>query len=182
MTVIFARINFRVETTNRFREFSKELDHTHTETLEAMMDFFVQYKINPFGDLGKDLHGLELNLKKRINALIAIVKDIEKHQTGPTTAMMQLIFEQAPKPTQSHPSQRESQTRRNDNFFATAQRGIELERENTQLQQELNRIKNDMELLLKNAKISTRGLGKPKIILELPKEEFERIQLTYKAK
>ena len=60
MTVIFARINFRVETTNRFREFSKELDHTHTETLEAMMDFFVQYKINPFGDLGKDLQGLEL--------------------------------------------------------------------------------------------------------------------------
>ncbi|MBC73578.1 MAG: hypothetical protein CMH47_15220 [Muricauda sp.] len=179
MTVIFARINFRVETTNRFREFSKELDHTHTETLEAMMDFFVQYKINPFGDLGKDLQGLELHLNKRINALIAIVKNIEKHQTGPTTAMMQLLFEQAPRPTQNQPALREAQTRRNDNFFANAKRGIELERENTQLQQELERIKNDMELLLKSAKISNRGLGKPKIILELPKAEFERIQKTY---
>jgi hypothetical protein len=179
MTAIFARINFRVETTNRFRKFSKELDHTHTETLEAMMDFFVQYKVNPFGDLGKDLQGLELNLKKRINALIAIVKDIEKHQTGPTTAMMQLIFEQAPRPVQNHPVHREPQARRNDNFFVTAQRGIELERENTQFQQELERIKNDMGLLLKKAKVSTRGLGKPKIILELPKEEFERIQRTY---
>lgn len=179
MTVIFARIQFRVETINRFRKFSKELDHTHTETLEAMMDFFVQYKINPFGDLGKDLQGLEVNLKKRINALIAIVKDIEKHQTGPTTAMMQLLFEQAPRPTPNHPAHRESQSRRNDNFFATAQRGIELERENTQLQQELERIKNDMELLLSNAKISTRGLGKPKIILELSKEELERLQKTY---
>ncbi|MCR9228840.1 MAG: hypothetical protein NXH90_15580, partial [Flavobacteriaceae bacterium] len=98
----------------------------------------------------------------------------------PTTAMMQLIFEQAPRPAPGHPAQRESQARRNDNFFATAQRGIELERENTQLQQELERIKNDMELLLKNVKISTRGLGKPKIILELPKEEFERMQHTYK--
>jgi hypothetical protein len=179
MTVIFARIQFRVETINRFRKFSRELDHTHTETLEAMMDFFVQYKINPFGDLGKDLQGLEVNLKKRINALIAIVKDIEKHQTGPTTAMMQLLFEQAPKPLQGHPLHRESHSRRNDNFFANAQRGIELERENTQLQQDLDRIKGDMELLLENTKITHRGLGKPKIVLALSKDEFERLQQTY---
>jgi hypothetical protein len=41
------------------------------------------------------MKSLENNLKGRINALIAIIRDIEKNQTKPTVAMLHLLFEEA---------------------------------------------------------------------------------------
>jgi hypothetical protein len=38
---------------------------------------------------------LESLIKKRINGVIAIMKDIEKNQTKPTVAMMQSLFQEA---------------------------------------------------------------------------------------
>nr|WP_236958644.1 BfmA/BtgA family mobilization protein [Joostella atrarenae] len=35
---------------------------------------------------------MEREIKKRINAVIAIIKDIEKHHDKPTTAMLQSLF------------------------------------------------------------------------------------------
>ena len=59
------------------------------------MDFFDQNKISPSESLGPNMKSLENNLKSRINALIAIIRDIEKNQTKPTVAMLQALFEEA---------------------------------------------------------------------------------------
>ena len=42
--------------------------------------------------LGPNMQTLESEIKKRINAVIAIIKDIEKHHDKPTTAMLQSLF------------------------------------------------------------------------------------------
>jgi len=60
-----------------------------------MMGFFDQNKISPSESLGPNMKSLENNLKSRINALIAIIRDIEKNQTKPTVAMLQALFEEA---------------------------------------------------------------------------------------
>lgn len=39
------------------------------------------------------MHTLESLIKKRINAVMAVIKDIEKNQTKPTAAMMHALFE-----------------------------------------------------------------------------------------
>ena len=84
----FLSINFHKDTVERFKGFCAKVGGSYTETLDHMMDFFDTYQLSPMSDLGPNMRGMEANIKKRINALVAIVKDIEKHQTKPTTAMM----------------------------------------------------------------------------------------------
>ena len=58
-----------------------------------MLEFFEASGLSPEERLGPNIKTLESLLKKRINAVIAIVRDIEKNQTKPTLAMMQSLFE-----------------------------------------------------------------------------------------
>ncbi|MBK5192323.1 MAG: hypothetical protein JJE07_03775 [Flavobacteriaceae bacterium] len=91
----YSRIKFNVKTANRLRKFSGQIAKSHSESLTIMMDFFDQNKISPTESLGPNMKSLENNLKSRINALIAIIRDIEKNQTKPTVAMLQTLFEEA---------------------------------------------------------------------------------------
>ena len=58
-----------------------------------MLDFFFYNEISPHERLGPTGRTIEQNLKKRISAVIAIVRDMEKTQTKPTVAMIQSLFE-----------------------------------------------------------------------------------------
>ncbi len=91
----YSRIKLNVKTANRFRKFSGQIAGSHSETLTIMMDFFDHNKISPLESLGPNMKSLENNLKSRINAVIAIIRDIEKNQTKPTVAMLQSLFEEA---------------------------------------------------------------------------------------
>ena len=91
----YSRIKLNNKTAQRFRKFSEQIAGSHSEALTIMMDFFDQNKISPSESLGPNMKSLENNLKSRINALIAIIKDIEKNQTKPTVAMLHLLFEEA---------------------------------------------------------------------------------------
>lgn len=88
----FITIRFKRKTAKRFQEFSKKHFRTHTETMEGILDFFFYNEISPKEKLGPTGRTMEASLKKRINAVIAILKNIEKHQTKPTVAMMQSLF------------------------------------------------------------------------------------------
>ena len=106
----FITIRFKRKTAKRFQEFSKTYFKTHTETMEAILDFFFYNEISPKEKLGPTGRTVEASLKKRINAVIAIMKNIEKHQTKPTVAMMQALFtatEPVKKPPMIEKSQEE---------------------------------------------------------------------------
>ncbi|MDN3493502.1 BfmA/BtgA family mobilization protein [Winogradskyella bathintestinalis] len=89
----FSSIRIKTEVVKDFRKFSKTVASTHSEALEVMMTFFIENRISPHQDCGPSFQKLEKNILKRINALIAIIKDIEKNQTKPTMAMLQALFE-----------------------------------------------------------------------------------------
>ena len=61
--------------------------------MATMLDFFFYNEISPREKLGPTGRTIEANLKKRINAVIAIMRDMEKTQTKPTVAMIQSLFE-----------------------------------------------------------------------------------------
>ena len=90
----FITIRFKRKTAKRFQEFSKTHFKTHTETMEAILDFFFYNEISPKEKLGPTGRTIEANLKKRMNAIIAIIKAIEKDQTLPTVGMLSALFEQ----------------------------------------------------------------------------------------
>ena len=89
----FITIRFKRATAKRFQEFSKKNFKTHTETMEAILDFFFYNEISPKEKLGPTGRTIEAKLLKRINAVIAIMRDVEKTQTKPTVAMLESLFQ-----------------------------------------------------------------------------------------
>jgi hypothetical protein len=89
----FITIRFKRKTAKRFQEFSKTHFKTHTEAMETILDFFFYNEISPKEKLGPTARTVEAKLLKRINAVIAIIRDVEKTQTKPTVAMIQSLFE-----------------------------------------------------------------------------------------
>ena len=90
----FITIRFKRKTAKRFQEFSKTHFKSHTEAMSTMLDFFFYNEISPKERLGPTGRTIEASLKKRINAMIAIMRDMEKTQTKPTVAMIQSLFEE----------------------------------------------------------------------------------------
>ncbi|SFF77891.1 hypothetical protein SAMN04488033_108143 [Salegentibacter agarivorans] len=58
-----------------------------------MLDFFYYNEISPQERLGPTGRTIEASLKKRINAVMAVMREIEKTQTKPTVVMIQSLFE-----------------------------------------------------------------------------------------
>lgn len=89
----FIGIRFKKETAKRFQQFSRAHFKSHTEAMSTMLDFFFYNEISPREKLGPTGRTIEANLKKRINAVIAIMRDMEKTQTKPTVAMIESLFQ-----------------------------------------------------------------------------------------
>lgn len=89
----FIGIRFKKETAKRFQEFSRTHFKSHTEAMTTMLDFFFYNEISPKEKLGPAGRTIEAKLLKRINAVIAIIRDVEKMQTKPTVAMLQALFQ-----------------------------------------------------------------------------------------
>ncbi|WP_282117512.1 BfmA/BtgA family mobilization protein [Cellulophaga baltica] len=89
----FTGIRFKKETAKRFQKFSRTHFKSHTEAMAAILDFFFYNEISPKENLGPTGRTIEAKLLKRINAVIAILRDVEKTQTKPTAAVMQSLFE-----------------------------------------------------------------------------------------
>ena len=88
----FTGIRFKKETAKRFQTFSRTYFKSHTEAMSTMLDFFFYNEISPKEKLGPTGRTIEAKLLKRINAVIAIMRDVEKTQTKPTVAMLQSLF------------------------------------------------------------------------------------------
>ncbi|TDN95009.1 hypothetical protein DET49_10375 [Salegentibacter sp. 24] len=89
----FTSIKIKGETAKRFQKFSQLHFKSHSEAISAMLDFFRYNEISPHERLGPTGRTIQQSLEKRINSLIAIIREMEKTQTKPTLAMMQCLFE-----------------------------------------------------------------------------------------
>ena len=72
----------------KFRRFSKKFGRSRSMTLLAMLDFFERHGISPDQEMGETVASLKYLIKRRFNAIVAIMRNIEKEQTLPTFEMM----------------------------------------------------------------------------------------------
>ncbi len=91
----FVTFKLKSSAAKRFRRFSKSFGKSQSMTLLTMLDFFECNEVSPDERLGETVSSLKHQMKRRFNAVIAIIRDIEKNQTRPTTAMLQKLFEEA---------------------------------------------------------------------------------------
>ncbi len=184
MKVQFRRINFRSETAARFRSFSKAHGKTHSDVLEGMMDFFTKYQLSPFQDFGPNIRGMEANIKKRINALVGIIKDIEKNQTKPTTSMLQLLFEGTP-PKEKQPElllEGITDVEKEEDFFGSLQ-AIKLREEKNALKRDLAEMEQRFEeILYGKIEIIAPSFGKERLKLHLTVDEYKQLKEQFKNK
>ena len=90
----FETLKIKASVAIKFRRFCKSMSKSQSMTLLMMLEFFEANGISPDESIGPKMQTLEALIKKRINGVIAIMKDIEKNQTKPTVAMMQSLFEE----------------------------------------------------------------------------------------
>ncbi|MDE3742101.1 BfmA/BtgA family mobilization protein [Maribacter polysaccharolyticus] len=174
----FSAINVKKDIASRFRDFSKQISKSNTEALEAMLNFFDWNDLSPHDNLGVRNDGT----KKRINALIAIVKNIEKNGINPTKAMMQLLFEQVP-PKDEEPDLIEigPQETVSDMHFQDAMEAIELRKERNNLKNELEETRKKFgAFIFERVKETRTGFGKSRLYLDMNLEEFRELQSKYK--
>lgn len=91
----FETLKIKSSVAKKFRRFSRAISKSQSVSLLLMIEFFEDNGISPKESMGPKMQTLETLIKKRINGVIAILKDIEKGQTKPTVAMMQSLFREA---------------------------------------------------------------------------------------
>jgi hypothetical protein len=163
----FSGINVKKAVAIKFRKFSRQISVSHTEALEAMLHFFERNDLAPDDDLG--IHNNRTN--KRINAVIAILKNIEKHQTKPTAEILQSLLHET------------ANIEKEEDFdFGTPK----LITENEELayyrdayfkkQSDLNTLKNEVKDIITNLKHVKSNFGPSYFRLDISKEKLETLK------
>lgn len=179
MKTEFRRINLKADTLERFRGFSALFNKvTHSDLLEAMLDFFDRYQLSPFQEFHTSIRDSEINIKKRINALIAIIKDIEKHQTKPSVSMLQLLFEQTPVKT-AGPKLVEITAGETNQEYQLELELMELQKVHALQERKIAQLKEALKSVLDKVKLVKSSFGKPKLLLDITPEALEKLKQQF---
>ena len=88
----FVTLKMKRSVVKRFRRFCRVTGTSQSLGMSDMLDFFERHKLLPKDEIPNHLLQVEKRLIKRINAVIAIMKDMEKTQTKPTVGMLEALF------------------------------------------------------------------------------------------
>ncbi|MBR9855470.1 MAG: hypothetical protein GYB37_12985 [Algicola sp.] len=93
----YSNITVKKETATRFRSYSKKFNKSHSEVLDGMIQYFKENNLDPFGEGTKiildSIKKLERQMMKKIDRLIAIIKNMEKTSIRPTYEMVLILYE-----------------------------------------------------------------------------------------
>ena len=89
--VLFLRINNT--TANELKDSSEKWGVSESESLKLMLEFFKKHGISPLEDLQPNMNSKDSRLSQQINSLTAILRNIERTQTKPTLALLELLLE-----------------------------------------------------------------------------------------
>ncbi len=174
----FSTVKFKVNIANRFRSFSNSIASSHSEAMEIILDFFEEHDVSPIEQLSSNYHTLEKLIKKRINGLVAIIKDIEKNQTKPMHAMMQLLFEGGAK--EKKPLLVEKKVLEEKNKREVDPKDSLLEFYKTQYEKDQERVstlKREYFELIEQLVFTKSNFGKNHYRLEMIQQEFENLKI-----
>lgn len=164
----FRTIQIKGSVAQKFSKYCQEIGKSQSVTLLLMLDFFYSNNISPTENLGPSMQTLESSIKKRINAVIAIIRDIERNQTIPIKGMLEALFAELP----------EQSTKKAVNSFQEALGNLNAGSSSiTSPPPETNH--EDIRKLLRKAEIVQPSFGKAYCKLNLSPEEMENLKSKY---
>ncbi|MDO6602814.1 BfmA/BtgA family mobilization protein [Arenibacter palladensis] len=176
----FSNIRFKKDTAQRFQTFSRRYFKTHTETLQTMLDFFIYNEISPkesFGPNGRTIANL---IKKRFNAMVAMLKNMEKHGVLPTKAMLELLFESSPQKKQGQAPLLMAGKKFDpdrDRFLKKVEEAIAMEKDFTNIKRDFGELRTDFLNLLNRVELVKGSFGRPRLQLDMSQEDFQKLKI-----
>lgn len=175
----YSSLNLRATVVIRFRKFARQLARSQSDTLEVMLHFFEWHDFLPTQKFEKKLMEEIRKNRKRTEANIAILRDIEKTQTKPLSVQMDLLFEGQTK--------QEHEPKLVEKKFAASSEKNKGKELNTvhklkyqKTKTELKQLKKEFRRVLDKVLQSKNSFGKSYLKLELPLSELHRIKETLK--
>lgn len=162
----------------RFRKLSRKLSKPQSETLNAMIDFFEWHGFSPFDTKERSFLRELLKNRKRTEAVIAIIKDIEKNHDKPTTAMLQSLFQgvvEKEEPVRKEKLFKDKPRTKKEQVETTVSKIVH---ERTELK--LEEVLKSFRYLLDHIEQVNNRFGNDYLKLELSQQEFIRIQRELK--
>lgn len=89
----FVTFKIKASVAHKFRKCKGQWGGSNSAVLDRMLTFFQRHELHPEDQLPNNLSKTEKKLMRRIDAVIAIIRDIEKTQTLPTAGMLRALFE-----------------------------------------------------------------------------------------
>lgn len=175
----YLALNLQAKVVVRFRAFSKRIARSHAETLTAMIDFFEWHGYTPYQRFGQDIIEGQKKNRKRIEAVIAIIKDIEKNHDKPTTAMLQSLFQgvvEKEEPVRKEKLFKDKPRTKKEQVETTVSKIVH---ERTELK--LEEVRKGFRYVLNHIELVNNRFGKDYLKLELSQQEFLRISRELKA-
>lgn len=184
----FAAMKVKVSVARKFRRFSKLFGKSQSMTLLLMMEFFERHGISPDQNFGETIASMKLFIKRRFNAMVAIMRSIEKEQTLPTVSMMQALFQQELEPDG------ENEWEGDFEFFEQQLTEINaptnpelLDKETTvpkivheRLKEQLEELKQDFGHVLDHVSVTKNRFGKDHLKLDLKPGAIEQYRTKLK--
>ncbi|MFD2101438.1 BfmA/BtgA family mobilization protein [Flagellimonas iocasae] len=172
----------------KFRRFSKLFGKSQSMTLLTMMEFFERHGISPDQHLGETMASMKHYIRRRFNAMVAIMRSIEKEQTLPTVSMIQALFEQELDPEEGDEWEGDFE------FFEKQLTEINtptnpelLDKETTvpkilheRLKEQLEDLKTDFGQVLDHVSVSKNRFGKDHLRLDLKLGTLEQYRTKLK--
>lgn len=168
----FEGLKIKTSVAIKFRKYCKAISKSQSMALQLMLDFFEDNSISPFESLGTNMTTLEGSIKKRINALIAIIKDIEKTYHKPSTAILQTLFEE----TSNIEKEEEEFNFETPNLITENEELDYYQKQYFTFKTNYNDLKYDVETIFKNTKYIKSSFGTGHYRMNITKEEFEKIK------
>ena len=88
----FNTIRLKKKTIHKFKKYSKKISPSYSETLDFMIAFFEDNDLSPYDTLNENMTAVTNRINKRIDAVIAIFRNVEQTQLKPTRELLESLF------------------------------------------------------------------------------------------
>ncbi|NVN19808.1 hypothetical protein GUA46_15810 [Muricauda sp. HICW] len=174
----YSNITVKKETAIRFRSYSKKFGKSHSEVLDGMIQYFKENNLDPIGEGTKiildSIEKLERQVMKKIDRLIAIIKNIEKTSIRPTYEMMLILYEAYVKDGRK-PKREPVQIQEERMDFLEPKNTVP-KVEHDRLLHEYNEYKKRCNEILDNVEKVERMMGKPYLKIHMGIGDFESLK------
>ena len=169
----FEGLKIKASIAQKFRRYSRSISESQSMTLLLMMEFFEDNEVSPHDRLGETISSLKSQIKKRFNAVVAIIKNIEKTHHKPTTAILQTLFQEVSAVEKEEEEEFSFETPQlsTENEELTYYRNAYFS-----IQQNYNGLKYDMEEVIEKTTYVKNSFGNGHLKLEMTKAEFENLK------